>query len=44
MTEMTVMEFTDELSLQPARRPVPEPQAGDSTKQISGKTIIRVRP
>ena len=29
MAEMKAMEFTDELHLQPTRRPVPEPQAGE---------------
>ena len=29
MAEMKAMEFTDELNLQPVRRPVPEPQAGE---------------
>jgi NADPH:quinone reductase-like Zn-dependent oxidoreductase len=35
MAEMNVMEFTDELNLQPARRPVPKPQAGEILIQVS---------
>ena len=35
MAEMKAMEFTDELKLQPVRRPVPEPQAGEILIQVS---------
>ena len=35
MAEMKAMEFTEELKLQPARRPVPEPQAGEILIQVS---------
>jgi NADPH:quinone reductase-like Zn-dependent oxidoreductase len=34
MAEMKAMEFTDELKLQPVRRPVPEPQAGEILIQV----------
>jgi NADPH:quinone reductase-like Zn-dependent oxidoreductase len=34
MAEMKAMEFTDELHLQPARRPVPVPQAGEILIQV----------
>ena len=34
MAEMKAMEFTDELNLQPVRRPVPEPQAGEILIQV----------
>jgi len=39
MAEMKVMEFTDELNLQPARRPVPEPQAGEILIQVSAAGV-----
>ena len=35
MAKMKAMEFTDELNLQPVRRPVPEPQAGEILIQVS---------
>jgi NADPH:quinone reductase-like Zn-dependent oxidoreductase len=34
MAKMKAMEFTDELKLQPVRRPVPEPQAGEILIQV----------
>ena len=34
MAYMKAMEFTDELNLQPVRRPVPEPQAGEILIQV----------
>ncbi len=34
MAEMKAMEFTDNLKLQPVRRPVPEPQAGEILIQV----------
>jgi NADPH:quinone reductase-like Zn-dependent oxidoreductase len=34
MAEMKAMEFTDELNLQPVRRPVPEAQAGEILIQV----------
>jgi len=39
MAEMKVMEFTEELNLQPARRPVPEPQAGEVLIQVSAAGV-----
>lgn len=43
MAEMKAMEFTDELNLQPVRRPVPEPQAGEILIQVfaAGVTLQR---
>ena len=46
MAELKAMEFTCELNLQPVRRSVPEPQAGEILIQVSaagnpGKLIIR---
>ena len=35
MPEMKVMEFTDDLALRPATRPVPEPQSGEILIQVS---------
>jgi NADPH:quinone reductase-like Zn-dependent oxidoreductase len=34
MVEMKAMEVTDDLNLQPVRRPVPEPQAGEILIQV----------
>ena len=34
MAEMKAMEFTDELHLQPVKRPIPEPQAGEILIQV----------
>ena len=34
MAEMKAMEFSAELNLQPVRRPVPEPQAGEILIQV----------
>jgi NADPH:quinone reductase-like Zn-dependent oxidoreductase len=39
MAEMKAMEFTDELNLQPVRRPVPEPQAGEILIQVSAAGV-----
>ena len=39
MAEMKAMEFTDELTLQPVRRPVPEPQAGEILIQVSAAGV-----
>ena len=39
MAEMKAMEFTDELKLQPVRRPVPEPQAGEILIQVSAAGV-----
>ena len=35
MAEMKAMEFTDDLNLQPVRRPVPTPQADEILIQVS---------
>jgi hypothetical protein len=34
MPEMKAMEFTDKLNLQPVKRPVPEPKAGEILIQV----------
>jgi NADPH:quinone reductase-like Zn-dependent oxidoreductase len=39
MAEMKAMEFRDELKLQPVRRPVPEPQAGEILIQVSAAGV-----
>jgi NADPH:quinone reductase-like Zn-dependent oxidoreductase len=39
MAEMKAMEFTDGLKLQPARRPVPQPQAGEILIQVSAAGV-----
>jgi NADPH:quinone reductase-like Zn-dependent oxidoreductase len=39
MEEMRVMEFTDQLHLQSARRPVPEPQTGEVLIQVSAAGV-----
>jgi NADPH:quinone reductase-like Zn-dependent oxidoreductase len=39
MADMKAMEFTDTLHLQPARRPVPQPQAGEILIQISATGV-----
>ena len=39
MAQMKAMEFTDELGVQPATRPVPEPQAGEILVQVSAAGV-----
>ena len=40
MAEMKAMEFTSDLKLQPAKRPIPEPQAGEVLIQIFAAGVI----